>query len=169
MKREHGIHDDSEAEARTLFSRYIEERRLRKTPERYAIMEKALAMRGHFSSDMLHAGLESSGYHVSRSTVYSTLELLCECGLLRQELLTVKKAYYEVSRANHCHLLCTQCHKVRELRAEEVTQTLRSMATGGFRASYVSMTVYGLCEECARRQSGEIPAPADIGENKQQK
>lgn len=138
--------------AKERFARHIEARGMRKTPERFAILERAMAMPGHFSSDFLYARLEEEGYHVSRSTVYKTLEILCDCGLVRRHLLQTRGAGYEVARSNHCHLICTHCGKIEERDGEEeILQKLKEMETGGFRPDYVSASIYGLCSQCAAK------------------
>lgn len=152
--------------ARELFAEHLRLRHLRKTPERYAIMERAMEMKGHFSSDDLYARLEDEGYHVSRSTVYSTLELLCECGLIRQHLLSTRRAGYEVAHTNHCHMLCTRCRKVTEIEGDFLSDSIDRLDTGGFRPTYFSMTLYGICADCRREQDSALGKtavrPADI-------
>ena len=70
--------------AMATFTQYMQMHRMRKTPERYAIMEKVFDTVSHFSIDSLHTLVESDGYHVSRATVYNTIELLIEAGLVRR-------------------------------------------------------------------------------------
>ena len=132
--------------ASEILRRHMEERGLRKTPERFAILERGMRMHGHFSGDELYARLEEEGFHVSRSTVYSTLALLCDCGLVRRHLLSARKAGYEVAERNHCHLVCTRCGGVTEVESDPHPTVGRDL--GGFSPSYYSTTVYGLCRNC---------------------
>ena len=59
---------------------------MRQTPERFAILDKTLEQKVHFDIDELYKNIEAD-YHVSRSTVYNTVELLCECNILRKHYL----------------------------------------------------------------------------------
>ncbi|MCM1152584.1 MAG: transcriptional repressor [Muribaculum sp.] len=155
--------------AKSRFTHHLETRGLRKTPERYAILDKALATPGHFSGDELHASLETEGYHVSRTTIYSTLTLLCECGVIRRHLLSSRRAGYEVARRNHCHLVCSRCGNISEIAAETDAATLRMLNQvdlGGFTPSYFSTTVYGLCSACREADAapGKKPRMASASE-----
>ena len=64
------------------FNRWLEHKRLRKTPERFAILKMAWQLHGHFGVDALRSGLEKIGYHVSRATVYNTVSLAETASLL---------------------------------------------------------------------------------------
>ncbi|MCM1377707.1 MAG: transcriptional repressor [Clostridium sp.] len=136
--------------AASILARHMEERGMRKTTERFAILGRAMTMNGHFSGDELHSRMEREGFHVSRSTVYSTLTLLCECGLIRRHLLTARRAGYEVAQTNHCHLVCIHCGKVEEAEGNDWPR-VESFGGTSFRPSYYSMTVYGLCSDCAEK------------------
>lgn len=136
----------SELSAR--FTRYLESNRHRKTPERFAILSRAVSMPEHFGGDDLFSIMEREGYHVSRSTVYNTLDLLCECGILVRHRFGTRAARYEVAMQNHCHLICLRCGRVDETRSPDFGNVLPLMDSGGFRPSYYSTSVYGLCSDC---------------------
>lgn len=152
--RAEGIHSLSLEKAREILRHHVEEKRLRKTPERFAILDRAMRMHGHFSGDDLYTRLEEEGFHVSRSTVYTTLALLCDCGLIRRHLLSARRAGYEVAEQNHCHLVCTRCGRIEEVAtADRVLPA--GIEAGTFQPSYYSMTVYGICAQCQGREEGE--------------
>ena len=130
------------------FRQYLSERQLRKTPERFALLDKALTLPGHFGADMLYESMEKSGYHVSRATIYSTLDLLVDCGLLNRHLIDSRKTCFEVALGSHFHLVCNGCGKIREIEEEQLSH-LDSMDLDGFQPTYCSTMVYGLCRECS--------------------
>lgn len=146
-------HKTNEA-AEEQFTRFLRSRRLRKTSERYAILKKVSKMPRHFSSEDLSEALDAEGYHVSLTTVYATLELLCQCGILLRHIFG-RHAQYEVSGQNHCHLVCTQCGKVREVNDDELTRLLTSRRFSRFTPAYFSTSIYGCCSTCARKQKKE--------------
>ena len=129
------------------FRQYLAERQLRKTPERFAILDKALTLPGHFGADLLYESMEASGYHVSRATIYSTLELLVDCGLLNRHLFGSRKTCYEVALGSHFHLVCNACGMIREIEEEQLSH-ISKMGLDGFKPTYCSTMVYGLCREC---------------------
>lgn len=136
---------------REKFRLYLVDRQLRKTPERFALLDKALSLPGHFGVDVLYQSMEESGYHVSRATVYNTLELFVDCGLLNRHVFGLRKTLYEVALGSHCHLVCNSCGKIRELEVELLPH-LGATSLGGFTPTYCSTTVYGLCPDCMRLQ-----------------
>lgn len=74
----------AKSSARAVFTDYLEERRLRKTPERFFILDRVMEMKDHFLVEDLCAVLDQESYHVSRATVYNTLDRLEDCGLVRR-------------------------------------------------------------------------------------
>ena len=71
-------------EVRDLFTQYLEVNKQRKTPERYAILDEIYSNKEHFDVDQLYIKMKSRNYHVSRATVYNTLDLLVDSGLVKK-------------------------------------------------------------------------------------
>lgn len=133
------------------FNRWLEHKRLRKTPERFAILKMAWQLHGHFGVDALRSGLEKIGYHVSRATVYNTVSLLEDCGVLRRHQFG-SEATYETAGTSHLHLICTRCGAIREEEAAAETASLLAPCRyEGFAPAYLSAYIYGVCSGCAAR------------------
>lgn len=135
-----------------LFNRWLEEKRLRKTPERFAVLKAVWVMAGHFGAEALRLHLEQVGYHVSRATVYNTLGLLEECGVIRRHHFgnAGGEALFEKNDGTHLHLICTRCGAVSEYAGGgEVDSLLRKERYDGFVPSHLSAYIYGLCSACA--------------------
>lgn len=64
------------------FARFLSERRLRKTTERFKILEHICRIRGHFDVEMVLRQLEEENFHVSRASIYNTLELLMDARIV---------------------------------------------------------------------------------------
>lgn len=144
------------------FRQFLVARKLRKTPERFALLDKALQISGHFGADALYEIMEKAGYHVSRATVYNTLELLVDCGLLNRHLFGTRKNFYEVAMGSHYHLVCTACGKIKEIEEEQLSH-INSLNLDGFQPTYCSTTVYGICGDC--RQKKDKPKSEVYGLN----
>ena len=72
-------------QAKDEFTEYLTYRKYRKTSERFAVLNHIYTIKGHFNMDSLYNSmLEDGSIRVSRSTVYNTIELLLECGLVRR-------------------------------------------------------------------------------------
>lgn len=99
-----------------LFTRYLAEKKLRKTEERYAILECICSFPGHFDMCLLHQKLEEMNFHVSRATVYNTVDVLVDSGLIVRHQLTAQAVQYELRMLaeTHLHLICMKCGAIRE-------------------------------------------------------
>ena len=98
-------------EIRALFTEYLTEKKLRKTEERYAIFKEICAFPGHFDVCMLSDRLEQDNFHVSKATLYNTLDVLVDAGLVVRHQITVQSVQYElrIYADTHLHLDCKRC------------------------------------------------------------
>ena len=143
------IYDADAIEA--AFTRFLNDGKYRKTPERFAILRKALEMNSHFEVDALHLAIENDGYHVSRATVYNTVLLLEEAGILRRNLLGQNASTYEVHRDNHIHMVCKRCGRIREIQNQHIAGEVMRLAPDSFVPDGFAITVYGVCSDCNGR------------------
>ncbi len=141
--------------ARERFDLYLRSNRKRRTAERFAIMERVMRAPGHVSADELCRLMKDDGYPVSAATVYSTLELLVDCGLLVRQRFNDKASLYEKATGTtsaHHHLICTCCGKIKEVRDTVLTDLITPRHFTGFTQSYYSLNIYGVCGSCGRRR-----------------
>ena len=115
---------------RDVFTRYLQERGQRKTPERYAILGEVYAQDGHFDVETLYASMKAKNYRVSRATLYNTMDLLLECGLVRRHQFATNQAHYEKSYFNrqHDHVLVVDRGEVKEFCDPRIQQIKASIA-----------------------------------------
>jgi Fur family transcriptional regulator, ferric uptake regulator len=96
---------------------YLDEKGLRKTTQRDAIIEAAFSTTEHYTADDLLGMAKKVDNSVSRATVYRTLPLLVESGLLREMDFGRDQKFYDpnyVDHPNHNHLICLDCTKIVE-------------------------------------------------------
>lgn len=139
--------------ALAAFTQYLNQRKLRKTPERYAILERVFDMTSHFFIDSLYCAMEAEGYHVSRATVYNTVDLLVDAGLVRRHTFGTQPAQYEKisGLTNHHHLVCSRCGKVKEMKDPELDRMINARRYGAFHPAYADLYIYGVCSRCVRK------------------
>lgn len=136
------------------FNRFLELKKMRKTPERFAILKAAWQQDHHFNADELHEALESASYHVSRATVFNTIDILVESGILHRHQFGNGKSVYEPARGSHLHLICTYCGKVRELTDKDnalAAMIANRCRSSSFEPAYTNAYIYGVCGQCARK------------------
>ncbi|MEM9673914.1 MAG: Fur family transcriptional regulator [Cyclobacteriaceae bacterium] len=117
---------------KNVFSSYLEENGLRRTPERFAILEQIYDSKEHFDVDSLYVKMKNENFRVSRATVYNTIEVLLDCNLIRKHQFGDDKAHYEKSffYRQHDHIILTDTQEVVEFcdpRIEAIKKTIEEV------------------------------------------
>ena len=144
------MNDRAKVIASQILYNYLEKNNHRKTPERYAILDAVYSMEGHFSLEELGEILTvENHFTVSRATLYNTLRLFLELRLVvRHNFQGVTKYEACYDSDSHCHLVCTVCGKVTEVKSDEMLQTINHIPLNGFRKDGYTLYIYGICKDC---------------------
>lgn len=139
-------------QVKSEFLEYLTTRKHRKTPERFAILDFIYSSKGHFDMDSLYNSMNQSNFRVSRATLYNTIELLLDCGLVVRHQFGANVSQYEKAHGNenHDHLICIRCGEVKEYKNSNLFTTAQQKKLKRFQVSYYSMYIYGLCYKCQK-------------------
>lgn len=140
-------------EIRNIFAAHLESKGLRKTPERFTILEEIYSRNDHFDAESLYSHMLKKNYHVSRATVYNTLELLLSCDLVTKHQFGKNLAQYEKSYGykQHDHIICVDCKKVVEFCDPRIHQIQTMMGDLlNFKITHHSLNMYGICGSCQK-------------------
>jgi Fur family ferric uptake transcriptional regulator len=141
-------------DARERFVQFLATKNLRLTPQRQAIIDTVFSTEEHFTAEQLLEWSRARDRSVSRATVYRTLPLLTESGLVREMDFGKDFKFYDPNYAehpNHNHIICTDCDKIVEFESEtlerlenEITQKL------GFSVKAQRLQITAHCEVLKR-------------------
>jgi Fur family ferric uptake transcriptional regulator len=154
----HPAHEDTVNLVKEIFRSYLKERNQRQTPERFMVLEEIYTADGHFDADDIFFRMKEAGTRVSRATVYNTLDLLVECGLVQRQQFGKSQYYYERAYAyqQHDHIICRDCGHVLEFcdpRIGEIQRMLSEIHDMDIDGH--SLHFFGTCSDkqaCQKRQ-----------------
>ena len=138
---------------RDIFTQYLTEKTLRKSTVRETILEHICQIKGHFDVEMLLQRLEEANFHVSRASIYNTIELLLDADLVVRHQFSSKTMQYELKSVSvaHHHAVCTNCHTVKEFKNDKLSKEIDNHKVIKFTTEYYSLYIYGICSKCKFR------------------
>jgi len=129
----------------------------RVTPQRLTILDAVCEAEGHTTLGQIYARARQVDSSIDRSTLYRTLKLFVDLGLVVSADTGDGETYYEIAKPHHHHhLVCRQCgneweidHAVMQPMFEQLLEQY------GFTADSDHLVVFGLCKTCASQKQNE--------------
>ncbi len=137
------------------FLSFLGTKNLRMTSQRQAIIETVFGTEEHFTAEQLLEWSRARDRSVSRATVYRTLPLLTESGLVREMDFGKNHKYYDPNYAehpNHNHIICQDCEKIVEFESEKISQIENEISHRlGFEVKTQRLQITASCDEFKKR------------------
>lgn len=153
------------AVARQRLAECLAAKGLSKTPERFVLLDEIYRHGNHFDADQMFVAMRERKFRVSLATIYNNLEILTDCGLVREIRLGTKKTRYEKALGcrQHHHLVCLGCGRVVEFCDPRLGQIQQQVGKSlGFAIHGHELVLYGCCQpgcqhspDCADGQAGK--------------
>ena len=136
-----------------VFSEYLNSKDLRLTKERKAVLQEVFLHPGHLEAEELAHNLRKKKKSASRATIYRTLDLLVESGIVRRVDLGHGHSHYELEldHPHHEHMICLKCGKVVEFSDRAIEKDLKRLCKrSGFEHSSHRFQIFGYCVKCRK-------------------
>lgn len=137
-----------------VFREYLRKKGLKFTPERKMVLKYVFALHKHFDVDQIYENMHHNGGRLSRATIYRTLPLLVESGLIKEAMYCQGRATYEhiFGHDHHDHLVCIKCGKVIEFKEEKIEKLQDSICKKyEFEPVEHKLGIRGYCKRCLRQ------------------
>ena len=123
----------------------------RLTPQRELVLT-AVERLGHATPDEVYAEVRTHSAAINLSTVYRTLELLDDLGLIHHAHLSDRApTYHSTAGHEHSHLICRRCRTVISVERDDMEAALAGLAgRHGFAPDYGHLTIFGTCTDCSQ-------------------
>ena len=141
------------------FHRYLRDHRQPLTRQRDLVAQVVFLSEDHLSVDGIRRELRRHGERVGLATVYRTLDLLVESGLVRAHEFGEGFKRYEPAGAqgDHVHLICERCGRVAEFTNERLERMLPALSDEhGFQHRRHRVEIYGVCRTCRQPELGTL-------------
>ncbi len=133
-----------------LFRDFIKGNGLKSTRQRDDIATWFFGRNGHLSAEQIYREVKEIKPGIGFSTVYRTMKLLCEAGLVQERRFgRDTEALYENLSHHHDHCICNDCGRIIEFEDEKIEALQQLVARRfGFELASHRMELYGVCSQC---------------------
>ncbi|MBQ9171250.1 MAG: transcriptional repressor [Bacteroidaceae bacterium] len=145
------------ASLRDRLTQYMEERSMRKTPERYEILRVAGLASGIFTIDELMNLMKEQGeFQVSRATIFNTMELFVDAGIVIKHPLATAAHYEMRTDCNpKAYVICRQCNTITKVSTSTARLALVNLHVRYFGIEDKLLYMHGLCRKCQAKNRQE--------------
>ena len=131
----------------------LRKRGYKATPQRIAVCRVALSSRGHLSAQQVYAEVKEIHPTLSLATVYKTLRILRDLGLVQELNFPKGQARFDSYMKPHINLVCTKCGSISDLDNHIIDEIIKKVASAArFKPYGQRVDVYGICQKCLEKK-----------------
>ena len=129
----------------------LREKGFRVTPQRLAICEFVLSSKKHPTVEQVYKVVQKEHPTISLATVYQTLHLLAEIGMLQELGFSNGCSRYDPNNSPHINIICKNCGKIQDYESESVRKFLSQITEELKRTLIVQhLEIYTYCDQCEK-------------------
>lgn len=124
------------------------------TKSRLELLDIIANYKKHFEIEELVTYIQRTKKLASRATIYRTIKLLMDFGVIKEIIKQNNKTIYEFcpSESHHDHLICTSCNKIIEFLNEDIEKLQEEICKSHkFLPTHHRLEIFGLCKECQKK------------------
>ncbi len=132
-----------------ILKNFIKSKNLRCTPTRIVVLKEVYNTHNHFEPADLIPKMKKQG--VSQATLYRTLNLFLECGLIKEVITGERHAHFEhvLGHRHHDHLVCEKCGMIIEFFDKNIEEFQEKICKNhNFKSREHRLEIFGLCLKC---------------------
>lgn len=128
----------------------LQSHQLKATPQRLAIMN-LMESHGHISIEELYTSIRQTFSSISLATLYKNMHSMMNVNLIREVKVPGQKSRYEIEKASHAHVMCTQCSELKDIEFDPNTLLSFAAESANYQTQEVSIVISGICPECQKK------------------
>ena len=145
---------------KTRYQKFIQANKLKSSKRRDLIFNHITQIQGHFTADEIYQALFKIDSEIGIATVYRTIRMLLDWGVLVEHTFGEKKGFFEVidmKSKHHDHLICNLCGKIIEFQCDIIEDYQQRIAIQHqFQIKSHKLEIYGICNQCQQQNRTTI-------------
>ncbi len=138
------------------YNNFIRNNKLKSSKRRDLIFDHVIRAQGHITVDQIYQEMLKIDAEIGIATIYRTVRLLVDCGVLVEHTFGEKKGFFEVidtDSKHHDHLICDTCGKILEFQYDLVEDDKKRIAKQyQFQIKSYKLEIFGTCSQCQKQQ-----------------
>jgi Fur family peroxide stress response transcriptional regulator len=125
---------------------------IRSTYQKKIIYDYIVKSKSHPSINQIHQDLLVNGENIGIATCYRNLKSLVNEGKVIQIMTSDNIAHFDYVKHNHYHLVCKNCHHIKDMDAETISINDDESILNNFKADINNLVIYGVCKKCQEKE-----------------